>query len=468
MGAALAGLLLAVFGIDLLLSPAKTLKITLFHPYRRDEWPTGRSGRRQSSGSTSRVRGHPRRRSSRAGTRSPRPPAVVDMSPPEPTGVSAPTPRSRRRRATRSSSSRCTPRCIEHVTNRRPRSRGRRTMPIDTPAWVRDAVFYQIFPDRFAASDRVDKPGRLEPWDFAADGPWLQGRGPPWYRGAPRLSRGSRDQRALPDADLPVGRQPSIPHVRLPDGRPAARRERGAAPAARCRTRPRDPGRARWRVQSHRSRLLAFPPHPRERCCVAISRWFHLDDAASMRARRSDAYAEPGTRSAPFGYRAWWGLPALPKLNTDNPEVREFLFRVAEHWLLFGIDGWRLDVPAEIDDEAFWQEFRERCRAIRSDAYLVGEIWREAPDWLRGDRFDAVMNYPLAEAILGYAGGASLDLEVVRPPSRIRGWTAPARRTGVRRPGHRADVALPPRRGRRPAQPAWVPRRTSDADRPRR
>ena len=51
-------------------------------------------------------------------------------------------------------------------------------------------------------------------------------------------------------------------------------------------------------------------------------------------------------------------MPALPKLNTDEPQVREYLFGVAEHWLRFGIDGWRLDVPTEIDDEAFWQEFR--------------------------------------------------------------------------------------------------------------
>ncbi len=38
-------------------------------------------------------------------------------------------------------------------------------MAVDTPAWVRDAVFYQIFPDRFASSARVPKPGPLEPWD---------------------------------------------------------------------------------------------------------------------------------------------------------------------------------------------------------------------------------------------------------------------------------------------------------------
>src|SRR5439155_23798853 len=82
----------------------------------------------------------------------------------------------------------------------------------------------------------------------------------------------------------------------------------------------------------------------------------------------------------------------------------------AEHWLGFGIDGWRLDVPADIDDEAFWQEFRRRCKAVNPDAYLVGEIWQTAPEWLAGDRFDALMNYPLAEAILGFAGGSRLDL----------------------------------------------------------
>ena len=115
-----------------------------------------------------------------------------------------------------------------------------------------------------------------------------------------------------------------------------------------------------------------------------------------------------------LGYRAWWGLPALPKLNTDNPEVRAHIFDVAEHWLRFGIDGWRLDVPTEIRDEAFWQEFRRRCRAVNPEAYLVGEIWGECPEWLAGDRFDAVMNYPLAQAIVGFTAQGHLDEGVVR------------------------------------------------------
>jgi neopullulanase len=92
--------------------------------------------------------------------------------------------------------------------------------------------------------------------------------------------------------------------------------------------------------------------------------WFHIDERLEG-GRPLLAYPPPGTPHSEHGYTAWWGLPALPKLNTDEPEVREYLFGVAEHWLRFGIDGWRLDVPAEIDDEAFWQEFRRRCRAVR-------------------------------------------------------------------------------------------------------
>ena len=101
-------------------------------------------------------------------------------------------------------------------------------------------------------------------------------------------------------------------------------------------------------------------------------------------------------------YDCWWGYPALPKFNTDNPDVREYLFSVGEYWMKRGIDGWRLDVPNEIDDDSFWQEFRRRIKAINPEAYIVGEIWDEPSRWLQGDQFDGVMNYPLRRAVLAY------------------------------------------------------------------
>lgn len=287
-------------------------------------------------------------------------------------------------------------------------------MSADTPAWVRDAIFYQIFPDRFASSDRVVKPGPLEPWDTP---PTMHGFKGGDLRGvAERLDY-------LVDLGInalyltPIFASASNHRYHTYDylavdpllgGDDALRELLDAAHEREMRVILdgvfNHTGRGFWPFH-HVLESGAWSPY---------RRWFHLDDAALDSGRQLVAYPTPGTPASALGYEAWWGLPALPKLNTDEPAVREYLFTVAEHWLRFGIDGWRLDVPGEINDEAFWQEFRARCRAIRPDAYLVGEIWHVAPEWLRGDRFDALMNYPLAEAILGFAGGPALDAEIVR------------------------------------------------------
>ncbi len=91
-------------------------------------------------------------------------------------------------------------------------------------------------------------------------------------------------------------------------------------------------------------------------------------------------------------------------MNTDNPQVRKFLFDVTGIGSDLGIDGWRLDVPFEIKDEGFWRQFRREVKGCNPDAYIVGEIPWEAVDWLQGDKFDAVMNYQFTAAVLGFFG----------------------------------------------------------------
>jgi neopullulanase len=108
-------------------------------------------------------------------------------------------------------------------------------------------------------------------------------------------------------------------------------------------------------------------------------------------------------------YAAWWGISELPKFNINSPMVREFLWQVGRYWIERGIDGWRLDVPNEIDDPLFWAEFRHRMRQVNPEAYIVGEIWNYAGPWLQGDQFDAVMNYPFTRACLGFFGRETLD-----------------------------------------------------------
>lgn len=100
-------------------------------------------------------------------------------------------------------------------------------------------------------------------------------------------------------------------------------------------------------------------------------------------------------------YDAWWGYGSLPELQTTNPEVMAHLLEVAEHWTAFGFDGIRVDVPNELDNRSvFFPAWRSAVKAVNPDVYLVGEIWERDPSWLRGDQFDALMNYPLGQGVV--------------------------------------------------------------------
>jgi neopullulanase len=298
-------------------------------------------------------------------------------------------------------------------------------MSVDTPAWVRDAIFYQIFPDRFASSVRVQKPGVLEPWDAPPTNDGFKGGD---LRGVAERLDYLQDLGINAIYLTPVFSSASNHRYHTYDyfevdpllgGTDALRELLDAAHGRGMRV-------VLDGVFNHSGRGFWPFHHILETGGASPYRsWFYLDHERLDAGRPLWAYAPPGTPASELGYDAWWGLPALPKLNTDHHEVREYIFTVAEYWLKFGIDGWRLDVPEEIKVEGFWEEFRGRCRAIRPDAYLVGEIWRIAPEWLRGDRFDALMNYPLAEAILGYAGGSHLDWNVVNSIPQYRDWLRP-------------------------------------------
>jgi cyclomaltodextrinase len=306
----------------------------------------------------------------------------------------------------------------------------------DPPDWVRDAVFYQIFPDRFASSEQVLKPGPLEPWDAP---PTLFG-----FKGGDLLGIVEHLD-YLTDLGVtalylnPIFASASNHRYHTYDyyavdpllgGNDAFRELLDAAHGRGIRVVLdgvfNHTGRGFWPFH-HVLEVGAASPY-RE--------WFHFDQHALDAGRPVLAYPEAARRSgvavdepaagepspgndgsrslAELGFRAWWDLPALPKLNVENPAVREYLLSVAEHWLRFGIDGWRLDVPEEIDDRSFWQEFRQRCRQVNPDAYIVGEIWHVAAEWLEGDRFDALMNYPLAEGILSFTAADHLDESIIR------------------------------------------------------
>ena len=114
------------------------------------------------------------------------------------------------------------------------------------------------------------------------------------------------------------------------------------------------------------------------------------------------------------GYDCWWALPDLPKFNHGDPGVRKHLLAVGRYWLEQGIDGWRLDVPAEVPAD-FWVEFRQVVRSTNPEAWIVGEVWGDATTWLQGDHFDGVMNYRLGWSSLCWAAGEMLRRDYRNP-----------------------------------------------------
>ena len=114
----------------------------------------------------------------------------------------------------------------------------------------------------------------------------------------------------------------------------------------------------------------------------------------------------------PFEYDGWAGFTELPVFRKNDQgficeEVKQHIFNITRRWMdpngdgdpSDGIDGWRLDVPNEVA-MPFWYEWRALVKSINPDAYIVGEIWKRADSWLDGRSFDAVMNYPFAESLL--------------------------------------------------------------------
>jgi len=116
-------------------------------------------------------------------------------------------------------------------------------------------------------------------------------------------------------------------------------------------------------------------------------------------------------KTDPPNYLTCGGAAYLPKLNHAYRPVQELILKVATYWIKeFDIDGWRLDVPFKISRD-FWHEFRQVVRNANPQAYLVGEIWREAVPWIKGNIFDGVTNYRLRELLLDYCLTHVLDAE---------------------------------------------------------
>lgn len=268
-----------------------------------------------------------------------------------------------------------------------------------TPEWVADAVFYQIFPDRFAKSASVAKPSNLQPWGSEPTQRGYQGGD---LRGV--VERLDHLEALGVDAIYftPIFQSGSNHRYHTHDyyrvdpllgGDDAFEAMLRACHERKIRV-------VLDGVFNHVGRGF-FQFHD----LVENGKESPWRDWFRVRKFPLNAY-----RGKP-NYDCWWGIPELPKLDTDHPGVQAMLWDVAEHWARRGIDGWRLDVPSEITTPGFWETLRARVKAVRSDFYLVGELWNDASAWLPS-RFDGTMGYWLGGHLLVYAAQERFRFEL--------------------------------------------------------
>jgi cyclomaltodextrinase / maltogenic alpha-amylase / neopullulanase len=264
-----------------------------------------------------------------------------------------------------------------------------------TPYWVQDAVFYQIFPDRFANGDPSNDPPEVAKW---GSWPTVHGFQGGDFRGIIQRFDYLLDLGITAIYLNPIFVSPATHRYHTVDY---------------FQIDPKLGDMADFRAMldvAHRNSVriildgvfnhcgrgfFAFSDVMENGAHSPYKDWFHIHRFPVEAYSHGDSH----------NYATWWDYKALPKFNTGNPAVRKFLFDVARYWLQQGADGWRLDVPNEIDDDTFWEEFRQITKAVNRDAYLVGEIWDGDPRWVGDSHFDGLMHYPLRDALLACLTG---------------------------------------------------------------
>lgn len=278
---------------------------------------------------------------------------------------------------------------------------------MSAPDWLHDAVFYQIFPERFANGDRSLDPQGVVPWGSEPT----------------RDNFFGGDLKGIEEhldhlVDLGVNALYLTPIFQANTNHrydaedyftidPALGDESAFASFI-------DAAHSRGiRVVLDAVLNHCGKTHPYFRDVVEKEErsdyvdWYYVDDFP--------------VRSEPEpNYKTCSGCEYLPKWNVHHPDVRRHHLAVAEYWIDRGIDGWRLDVPYFINMN-FWRRFRQAVKAKSGDLYIVAEEWREPEPWLAGDTADGTMNYTLRDLILGFTAERTIDahdaaegLEVLR------------------------------------------------------
>ncbi len=333
---------------------------------------------------------------------------------------------------------------------------------ITTPDWARDAVWYQIFPERFR-NGMPDNDPRLEDisdhpvadWEIC---PW----GMDWYRPAPWENGGAKHRGGVYlrryGGDL-IGVREKLDYLQelginaiylnpvftarslhKYDGAtfhhidPTFGPDReGDLNALATAEETEDPATWIWTAADTYFLKLIEDIHERGMRIIIDGvfnhtgcEFFAFQDI--LKHGRSSRYADwylidRWRKDGSFQYKGWFNHKALPEFNRtkDNlvDPVREYVFHCTRRWMdplkngdsSKGIDGWRLDVAFCVP-QGFWRDWRRLVKSINPDAYLSAEIVTEAQDYLQGDQFDAVMNYMWMYPVVEYFAPSAKPLDM--------------------------------------------------------
>ncbi len=271
------------------------------------------------------------------------------------------------------------------------------------PLWVKDTVWYQIFPERFCNGDPGNDPEKVHPWGYHP----VTNR--EFYGGDLEGVRQKLDY--LKELGIngiylnPVFEAPSCHKYDTADyGRldPHFGDDRLMK---------------RLVEEAHTRGIRVMIDGVFNHCGSNFAPWKDVVEKGPaskyfdwfMVNRWPFSESEGDTRDG--RYYSFAFASRMPKLNTNHPDVQEYFLDMVRRWIReFDIDGLRLDVANEISHQ-FCRKLRETAKGEKADFYILGEIWHDAMPWLRGDEFDAVMNYPLSNAIRDFWSSPQMEKE---------------------------------------------------------
>lgn len=261
--------------------------------------------------------------------------------------------------------------------------------PRDIPSWPESSVVYQIFPDRFANGSKTNDPADVMPWDGK----------PAWYNWFGGDAAGTLEKvpylKSLGVKAVyfnPLFKSPSNHRYETSDYHKVDERFGTNAEFAHL-TRV-------LKQNGIRTVLDGVYNHT----ATDFAPFADLIKYGEKSAYKGWYYPKsfPIKVGNPPNYEAWFGFPSMPKINTMYPAATQYLASVPAFWDKEAeIAGWRLDVANEVSMD-FWRIFRKRVKALGRDRWIIGEIWGDGSQWLKGDQWDSIMGYQFRDAVLRF------------------------------------------------------------------